>query len=101
MKVTGEPDGNDEASLPYGLDFTFGSPIENETNSFESRISRRHHDFRIDKGKKKNGISVWHVGEIAREGTSTIGKLNETQKRLTWPTVSTYHSNRSRHWVIW
>jgi hypothetical protein len=80
MKVTGGRHGDDDASLPYGLDFTFGSPIEDETNSFTKSLasfSVVRHDFRIEKGQKI-GISVWRVGEIAREGT--IGKLNETEE---------------------
>jgi hypothetical protein len=80
MKVTGGHDGDDEASLPYGLGFTFGSPIEDETNSFTKSLasfSIVRHDFRIEKGQKI-GILVWRVGEIVREGT--IGKLNETKE---------------------
>jgi hypothetical protein len=54
------------------LGFTFGSPVKAETNSFMNLVFPVvRHDFRIDRGKKKNGISVlarW--GKIAREGTS-------------------------------
>jgi hypothetical protein len=76
MTLTGSDEDDNDVKLPFGLDFTFGSVIENPINSFTGALtsfSIVRHDFRIEKGQQI-GIAVWRVAKIVTEGT--IGRLS-------------------------
>jgi hypothetical protein len=76
MILKGSDDDDNDVELPFGLDFTFGSAIENPINSFTGALtsfSIIRHDFRIEKGQKV-AIAVWRVAKLVTEGT--IGRLS-------------------------
>jgi hypothetical protein len=76
MIFKGADEDDNDVKLPFGLDFTFGSVIENPINSFTrplTSFSIVRHDFRIEKGQKI-GIAVWRVTKLVTKGT--IGRLS-------------------------
>lgn len=61
LVLIGADDDDADVVLPYGLDYTFGSPITDHRNSFTSKTISYdvvRHDFEIEVGQKI-GIAVW------------------------------------------
>lgn len=78
--LKGSEEEDADVVLPFGLDFTFGTIIENPANSFTSVLASFavvRHDFRIEKDQKI-GIVVWRNDfSVIKEGT--IGKLTSQE----------------------
>jgi hypothetical protein len=72
----------DEAELPFGLDFTFGTPIVNPGHSFASKKTSFEvvrHDFEIQNGQKI-GICVYRSDDkIVNDVEKTEGKLSDAE----------------------
>jgi hypothetical protein len=79
-----EDDTADAVSLPFGLDFTFGTTIKDARNAFTSKLTSFEvvrHDFKIEKGQKI-GICVWrNEDQITNDVEGSTGQLGEAEER--------------------
>ncbi|CAB9529189.1 expressed unknown protein [Seminavis robusta] len=77
-------DTADAVSLPFGLDFTFGTAIKDPRNAFSSKVTSFEvvrHDFQIEKGQKI-GICVWrNEDRITNDVEGSAGQLSEAEQR--------------------
>lgn len=77
-------DTADAVSLPFGLDFTFGTTIKDARNAFTSKLTSFEvvrHDFKIEKGQKI-GICVWrNEDRITNDVDGRTGQLGEAEER--------------------
>jgi hypothetical protein len=79
--LKGSEEEDTDVRLPFGLDFTFGTVIENPGNDFTSVLTSFavvRHDFKITKGQKI-GVAVWrNHARVTNEGT--IGQLSQEEE---------------------